>query len=69
MLFIDVNHKFMAEPTNCHGSHIGVRNLPFDSVKETHQFLLRKNIINIFVSEDKDSLLLFIDIVYFYEFR
>ena len=63
MLFGHMYHKLGTKATDSHSSDIGVRNDPFDPAEQTHEGIIRQNIIQIPISQQQDSLLFLIDMI------
>ena len=63
MFFRHMYHELGTKATDCHSRDIGVWNNPFDPAEQTHEGIIRQNIVQIPISQQQDSLLFFIDMI------
>ncbi len=68
MIFFDMDSELVTKPTHSHGNNIRVRNFSLNAVEKSHKFFSRQQIVQVFISEKKYTILLFVDIIDFDQF-
>lgn len=68
MFGFDVDYEFRAEATDGHGDEVGEADFAFDAAEEAEEGVIWQYVVEVFVGEEQDALLLLVDMVDLHEF-
>ena len=63
VLFFNMDHKLAAEATDRHRDHVRIGYSPLDPAEQPHEGLAGKYVVEIFIGEQQNALLLLVDMV------
>lgn len=67
MLLDHMHNKFASESAHCHGDNIGVGYFAFDPTEQPQKGVRGKQVVQIFIGESDDPLLLLVSMVHLHQ--